>query len=61
MADSKSSDDHLLFIESDTKLQSTLSFVQYVINVSTTDIPKRRLVTLIGEAHNRAFTCGTDG
>ena len=60
MADSKSSDDHLLFIESDTKLQSTLSFVQYVINVSTTDIPKRRLVTLIGEAHNRAFTCGTD-
>ena len=58
MADSKSSDDYMLFIESDTKLQSALSFVQYVVNVSTTDIPKLRLVTLIGEAHNRAFTCG---
>ena len=49
--------DKILFIESDLRLQSAISFSQYVIEV----VPKRfKLVTLIGEIHLRKFSCEKD-
>ena len=38
-------------------LKSATSFVQYMINISLTEEPRFRLVTLIGEKHNTEFDC----
>ena len=46
-----------LFIETDIKLQSALSFTQYALPLRR-DAPDFRLVTLIGEDHELEFSCG---
>ena len=42
-----------VFLTTDIKLQSALSFSQYAIQIGT----NHRLVTIIGEQHNLAFKC----
>ena len=42
---------HIVFVETDEKLESAISFSQYVFNGN-------RLITLIGELHNKTFKCG---
>lgn len=42
---------HVVFVQTDEKLESAISFSQYVFNGI-------RLITLIGELHNTSFKCG---
>ena len=54
-------EDHLpvLFeMKEQISLKSAVSFVQYMINISGTKEPRFRLITLIGERHNKEFDCG---
>jgi hypothetical protein len=48
--------DTQLFIESDVKLQSAISFSQYAIPIGT----NFRLITIIGEQHGLKFPCSPD-
>lgn len=51
----KSQDETIhVFIDGDIKLSSAVSFAQYVIPIGD----KLRLVTIIGEQHEREFDCG---
>jgi len=47
---------HILFVETDTKLQSAMSFSQYALPIGRSF----RLITLIGEQHTYEFKCEKD-
>ena len=47
---------HMFFVETDTKLQSAMSFSQYALPVGRSF----RLITLIGEQHDEEFKCEKD-
>lgn len=47
---------HMFFVETDTKLQSAMSFSQYALPVGRSF----RLITLIGEQHTYEFKCEKD-
>lgn len=47
---------HMFFVETDTKLQSAMSFSQYALPVGRSF----RLITLIGEQHTYEFKCKKD-
>ncbi len=44
------------FVESDTKLESAISFTQYAISIGSSN----RLLTMIGEIHGLNFKCQKD-
>lgn len=44
----------LLFVETDNQLESSVSFSQYIFS-------NMRLITLIGERHDKAFGCNSNG
>ena len=53
MAEEKELPEHVLFVETDTKLQSALSFSQYALPIGSSF----RLITIIGEQHELEFKC----
>ena len=54
----KQEDPVLFTLEKNIYLESAVSFVQYLINISPTEEPRFRLLTLIGERHMKKFECG---